>query len=108
MELILSTNCTALTGTLGQGYGYYIRRSRTNRFFGQRSKGHVPRDGHLRFIFACAELAKCGLHITGIRVPAKELREACREAQQFIAARQVNRPTYNAQDIINFKHSFSL
>ena len=108
MTLTLSPTCTSLTGSLGQGFGYHIQR-RGKTFCGVRqSRGYVPRDGHLRFIFACTELAKMGLHVTGIRVPAKELREACREAQQFIAARQVKLRTYDAQDIMNFKHSFSL
>lgn len=115
MELILSTNCSSLTGSLGQGFGYYIRRSRTNRFFGQRSKGHVPRDGHLRFIFACAELAKMGLHVTGIRVGWQELQEACYEAGRYTASEHVRRnyadkakATYDAQDIMNFKTTFGL
>ena len=108
MTITLSPTCTSLTGSLGQGFGYHIQ-CRGKTFCGVRqSRGYVPRDGHLRFIFACAELAKCGLHITGIRVPAKELREACQEAQQFIAARQVKLRIYDAQDIMNFKRTFSL
>ena len=45
MEIILSKHCEALYGSLGKGYGYYIRRARHKdgsvRFFSQRSK-HPP------------------------------------------------------------------
>ena len=108
MTITLSTNCTSLTGSLGQGYGYHIQRRGKSFCSKRNSKGTVPSDGHLRFILAYAELAKMGLHVTGIRVSGEELQEACQEAQQFIAARQVNRPIYNADDIINFKRTFSL
>ena len=85
MEIILSKQCEALTGSLGKGYGYYIRRARHQdgsvRFFSQRSKHPpIPHDGHLRFIFACAELAQLKTHITDIRVPRKELSDALWEA----------------------------
>ena len=60
MEIILTKQCEALTGSLGEGFGYYIRRAPHKdgsvRFFSQRSKWDVPPDGHLRFIFACADL----------------------------------------------------
>ena len=57
MEIILSSNCKSLTGSLGRGFGYSIQR-RKNRFFTKRdSKGIIPPDGHWRFIVACAELA---------------------------------------------------
>lgn len=108
MELILTENCTSYTGSVGRGFGYYIRRSRANRFFGQRSKGTVPHDGHLRFILACAEIAKRKLHIADIRVSGEELREACHEAFAHVAEACANRPTYNARDIINFKTTFGL
>lgn len=108
MTITLSPTCTSLTGSLGQGFGYHIQR-RGKTFCGVRqSRGYVPRDGHLRFIFACAELAKMGLHVTGIRVSGEELREACHEAFAHVAEACANRPTYNADDIINFKRTFSL
>ena len=60
MEIILTKQCESLTGALGNGYGYFIQRRRGQdgkyHFFSQRSKHlPIPRDGHLRFIFACAD-----------------------------------------------------
>lgn len=85
MEIFLTKQCEALTGSLGKGFGYYIhKRSNLNgetRFWGVRqAKGEIPADGHLRFIFACAELAQMKTHITDIRVSAKELAQALAEA----------------------------
>ena len=84
MEIILSKQCEALTGSLGKGFGYSIQRRRDHegryRFYSQRSKWNVPPDGHLKFIFTCAELAQIGLHISDIRVPRKELSDALWEA----------------------------
>ena len=84
MEIILSKQCEALTGSLGKGFGYSIQRRRDHKgryhFYSQRSKWNVPRDGHLRFIFTCAELAQMRLHISDIRVPRKELAQALAEA----------------------------
>lgn len=85
MEIILSKQCEALTGSLGKGFGYAIQK-RTDlngktRFWGVRySNGAVPPNGHLRFIFACANLAQMKLHIADIRVPRKELSDALGEA----------------------------
>jgi len=108
MEVILTENCTSYTGCVGRGFGYCIQRH-NNRFFGKRnSKGKVPPDGHLRFIFACAEIAKRQLHIADIRVSGEELQSACQEARQFVAATRVHSRTYNAEDIINFKTTFGL
>ena len=85
MEIILSKQCEALTGSLGKGFGYSIQRRRDHEgryhFFSQRSKHPpIPIDGHLRFIFTCADLAQMGLHIADIRVPRKELSDALWEA----------------------------
>ena len=85
MEIILSKQCESLTGSLGKGFGYFIQRRRSYdgsvRFFSQRSKHPpIPHDGHLRFIFACANLAQMRLHIADIRVPRKELSDALWEA----------------------------
>ena len=72
MEIILSKQCESLTGSLGQGFGYHIQK-RKNGFFAKRNtKGEVPRDGHLRFILSCAEIAQSKLHITDIRVSRME------------------------------------
>ena len=84
MEIILSKQCESLTGSLGRGFGYFIQRRRGQdgkyHFFSQRSKWNVPPDGHLRFIFTCAELAQMRLHVSDIRVPRKELAQALAEA----------------------------
>ena len=85
MEIILSKQCESLTGSLGKGFGYFIQGRRGHdgsvRFFSQRSKHPpIPIDGHLRFIFTCAELAQMGLHVSDIRVPRKELSDALWEA----------------------------
>ena len=80
MEIFLTKQCQALTGSLGKGYGYHIQR-RKNGFFAKRnSNGEIPADGHLRFIFACADLAQLKTHIADIRVSRGELREALLEA----------------------------
>ena len=75
MEIILSKQCEALTGSLGKGFGYSIQRRRDHEgryhFYSQRSKWNVPRDGHLKFIFTCAKLARMGLHIADISVKKK-------------------------------------
>lgn len=112
MEIILSKQCEALTGSLGKGFGYSIQRRRDHKgryhFYSQRSKWNVPRDGHLKFIFTCAKLAQMGLHIADIRVKKEELYDALTEANHWIAARSLRLPLYNARDIINLKITFSL
>ena len=114
MEIILSKQCESLTGSLGKGFGYYIRRARKDgsvRFFSQRSKHPpIPRDGHLRFIFACADLAQAKLHITDVKVTNRELFEALREANAPSPAflNWNNVETYNARDILNLKTKFGL
>ena len=85
MEIFLTKQCKALTGSLGKGYGYFIQRRRSYdgsvRFFSQRSKHPpIPADGHLRFIFACAELAQMKTHITDIIISRQELLDALLEA----------------------------
>lgn len=80
MELILSKFCRSFTGKISKSHGYYIRKV-GERFVSQRSaKGFVPPDGHLRFIFSCAELAQTGLLIADIRVPFAELLDALIES----------------------------
>lgn len=115
MEIFLSPFCTSLTGSLGRGFGYYIRSTKKGRFYGQRSKHSVPPDGHWRFILACAELAKNKLHISDIQISWTELAVALYEAKHFIANREVRKKGvegikthYNADDIINLKISFTL
>ncbi len=113
MEIILSKQCEALTGSLGSGFGYSIQRRRDHegryRFYSQRSKWNVPRDGHMRFIFTCADLAQMGLHISDIRVSAKELREAFEEADLWYGVRIKNangKQIFNASDIINYRREY--
>lgn len=111
MEIIISPMCESITGSLGSGFGYHIQR-RKNGFFGKRnSKGIVPPDGHLRFIFTCAELAKNRLHIADIRVSAKELRMAFNEAHKLYGDRLVKadaKQIYNAHEVIKFRNWCSL
>ena len=102
-------------GSLGKGYGYYIRRAPHKdgsvRFFSQRSKWDVPAGGHMRFIFTCAEIAQAKLHIADIRVSAKELREAVSEAGRLYGNRLVVAPAkhiYNASDVIEYKKRYAL
>ena len=115
MEIILSKQCESLTGALGKGYGYFIQRRRGQdgkyHFFSQRSKHPpIPIDGHLRFIFTCAELTQMNLHITDIKVTNRELFEALREANSPSPAflNWNNVETYNASDILNLKNTFGL
>ena len=108
MEIFLSSNCKSFTGSLGRGFGYYIRSTKKGRFFGQRSKHSVPPDGHWRFILACAVLAQNGLHIADIRVSREELASALREAGLPLSGARDVRHELNASDIINLKTTFSL
>lgn len=110
MEIILSKQCEALTGSLGSGFGYSIQRRKDHKgryhFYSQRSKWYVPPDGHLRFIFTCAELAQMGLHVSDIRVPRKELQEALEEAGLFLSAAHDVRHELSATDIIKIHRDF--
>lgn len=112
MEIILSEQCESLTGSLGRGFGYYIKTHKSKkgkpRFFSQRSKHQVPRDGHLRFIFTCAQLAQNKLHIVDVKVSRMELRSALCEARCFLAVQNLRLEIYSATDIINLKHTFGL
>ena len=114
MEIILSKQCESLTGSLGQGFGYHIQRRKKGFFAKRNTKGEVPRDGHLRFIFSCAELAQSKLHITDIRVPSEELMYALWKAGRetlgdYIFTEPDKFPeTFHAADIINFKNEYSL
>lgn len=111
MEIILSEQCESLTGSLGKGFGYSIQRRRDHEgryhFYSQRSKWNVPRDGHLKFIFTCADLAQMGLHVSDIKVTNRELFEALREAalkpdSNNILGDNDLPEVLSASDIINF------
>ena len=114
MEIILSKQCESLTGALGNGYGYFIQRRRGQdgkyHFFSQRSKHPpIPRDGHLRFIFACAGMAQNGLYITDIRVSRDELVEAVEEAGWCLSRFMENlHPTLTAKEVLTFKQNVGL
>ena len=108
MQIILSKQCESLTGSLGRGFGYHIQK-RKNGFYAKRnSNGEIPPDGHLKFILSCANLAQSKLHIADIRVSREELKSALNEAHFFVAAQNLKLEIYNAQDIINLKHTFGL
>ena len=80
MEIILAKTCKSFTGTISKRHGYAIRQ-KGMRFYGVRNtKSIVPPDGHLRFIFACAEMTRSGFLIADIRVPFSEFLEALMEA----------------------------
>ena len=117
MKIILSNQCESFSGTISRGTGYYLqaRRSRSGSlaFFGVRSRGHVPPDGHWMFILSCARIAKSKLHIEDVCLTATELQEALYEARCFVAAEHVRRTWdhktfYHADDIINLQITFGL
>lgn len=109
MKIILSPQCEAITGSLGEGFGYHIQR-RKNGFFSQRnSKGIIPRDGHLKFIFTCAILAQANLHITDIKVSREELVKAVEEAGWCLSRFMENlHPTLTANGVLTFKQKVGL
>ena len=109
MEIILSNHCKSLTGSLGQGFGYFIV-NRKGRFYSVRSKHSVPPDGHWRFITTCAELAQKHLYLSDIRVSHQELSEALSEAGLPLSGAPGVRPEkiYSASDILNLKTNFGL
>lgn len=113
MEIILSKQCESLTGSLGKGYGYYIRRARHQdgsvHFYSQRSKHPpIPRDGHLRFIFTCAELTQNRLHIADIRVSGEEIYSALKEAGLDADLYPFDFEVYNAKWVLDFKNKCGL
>ena len=110
MKIFITQQCESLTGSLSKNFGYHIER-RKNGFFSKRSqRANVPPDGHIRVIFACAELAHRHLQVSDILVPWTELYDALYEAYHFVAAdhvgwngREAKKLTYNAADILNLK-----
>ena len=107
MEIILARHCKSLTGSLGKGYGYAVCR-RGKRFFSQRSpKGPRIQDGHLRFIFACADMAQYNYFIGDIDVEGKELLEAAREAHVKLDSVEVD-VHYNAEKVRDIKSKYGL
>lgn len=119
MEVILSEQCKSLTGSLVNGFGYFIQRRKAKdgsvRFFSQRSKHPpIPRDGHLRFILTCANLAQMKLHVSDIRVPRKELMYALwRAGRETLGDYVFTEPDkfpkiFSAANIMNFKNEYNL
>jgi len=113
MEILITKQCESFTGSLGKGFGYHIQR-RKNGFFAKRnSNGEIPADGHLRFIFACAELAQMKTHITDIRVSRKEFSNALLEARlrgiNDIVLGDDDLPEFlDATDVLTLKRKLSL
>ena len=107
MEIILARTCKSITGSFCKIYGYSVRRS-GKQFFSVRSpKGPRIRDGHLRFIFACADMAQYNFFIANIDVEGKELLEAAREAQITLDS-VVPDEHYDAQKVRDLKSYYSL
>ena len=109
MKVILSKRCLSLTGCLGQGFGYYLQERKGN-FYGIRQRGgSVPPDGHLRFIFLCAELAQNRLHITDIEVSQKEIMKALHEMHRGDYLWQFSYPEIlHADDELSLKSKLGL
>ncbi len=108
MEIILSKRCESFTGSLGKGFGYHIQR-RKNGFFAKRnSKGEIPANGHLRFIFFCAYLAQLNTHITDIRVPRCEFQSALSEAGVSLSGARDIRHESSAADVLTLKEKLNL
>ena len=109
MKIIISPACKSLTGSLGRGFGYSIQRQRDGFYSKRNSKGIIPPDGHWRFIVACAELAKNGLHIADIRVSRDELVKAVEEAGWCLSRCMENlHPTLTAKEVLTFKQTAGL
>ena len=107
MEIILARTCKSITGSLGKSYGYSITK-RDGKFYSIRSpKGPRIRDGHLRFIFACAEMSQYNFFIANIDVEGKELLEAAQEAKVTMETILPD-AHYNASDILNIKTYYGL
>lgn len=105
MEIILSKNCQSLTGTISRSHGYSVRRT-GERYFGIRStRGHVPPDGHWRFILSIAHLARTKLFVTDIRIRGTEIMDALYEAGHLYAAMHMVDPEaeYNATYVLKFE-----
>ena len=114
MEIFLTKQCKALTGSLGKGYGYFIQRRRSYdgsvRFFSQRSKHPpIPADGHLRFIFACAQLAQMKTHITDIIISRQELLDALLEAGWCVSRHVPEKLKFlHTSDVLTLKEKLNL
>lgn len=107
MEIILARTCKSITGSLGKSYGYSITK-RDGKFYSIRSpKGPRVRDGHLRFIFACARMARDGFLIADIDIRGEELLQAAREAHVELESIE-SEEHYDAHDIRRIKTYYEL
>ena len=112
MKVILEEHCLSLVGTIERGLGYHIEH-RKNGFFSKRDqRGHVPPDGHWRFIVLCAEMAQNKLYITDIQVAHTEFYDAVKEAgmvHKIPAYYGWNSGAFlNARQVLKVKKEFSL
>ena len=102
MEIIFYKTGTSFTGSIRRSSGYFVQK-RGKRFFGVRnSNGIVPPEGHLRFIFDCAAMAKDKLIITDIQLKGQELIDAYNEAG-YEPSSIVADVSYNAHDVFSIK-----
>ena len=114
MEIILSSNVESISGSIGRGFGYFIvKRLDADKkpiFISQRSRHGAPKDGHLRFIFACAVLARMGSHITDIRVDVFEMNSAIAEATDNEMCTPYLRDlrVLNAEEVLTLKEMLRL
>ena len=100
--------CTSLVGMLNPELGYHLEH-RKNGFFAVRNNTPAPPDGHLRFIFLCAEMAQNHLYISDIQVNGYELKAALTEAGFLSSALHVDVDNeYNAAEVLQFKNERGL
>ena len=102
MEIVLSSNCSMLTGMFNKNLGYSIQRQKGGFFSKRNSKGHVPPEGHLRFIFDCAAMAQNRMIVADIKLQGQELIDAYKEAG-YEPSSIVPDVSYNAHDVFSIK-----
>lgn len=100
MKIILSKRCEHMSGSIGRGYGYSIRRINGEFFAVRDSKGNIPYNGRLRAIIACAGIAQLDLHIADIELKSKELKKALIEARVPIIGKVPRGKTLNAKETL--------
>ena len=112
MKITLSNQCESVSGPIARGTGYYLQarisKSGNLSVVGVRSRGNVPPDGHLRFIIACASIARRKTYFTDISLTRTELHYALLEAQKHNVIPFLKKDIYHADDIINLQISFGL
>ena len=89
-----------MSGSIGRGYGYSIRRINGEFFAVRDSKGNIPYDGRLRVIIACAGIALLDLHIADIELKSKELKKALIEARVPISGKVPRGKILNAKETL--------